>query len=375
MPPALDVLISSCRPHSPSGLEEFSEHESLFYPTNLPLTTSLEIANHPILDAVRNTLFPALPVGHYLTAMRDKLEIWLPGGGMKPLRRAGDSRVATVFVTLPVRFKGGALVVRSAEGAEEKFHGRGGKAGDMEWTAFMSDCDLEIQPVLKGCRVTISYAVHLRTFGTAGICPDPLIHPSDQFLDMIAPILNMSRGRRIAFYLSGEYGVNPADILADSLVPHVCSVFFVPLRHTNVVTLSQLKGGDSVLYHALKLYKLAPELRWSAGGYIWGVDQVVDLLTPAEDSPTATTPRTPFAIINGSSPLRRTTSNASDDTAVEDMRTKVEKSGAITLAEAEVIVLSDATLAAPITKERVPFVQGNELERLVVNILMVVYVP
>ncbi|KAK7678715.1 hypothetical protein QCA50_018297 [Cerrena zonata] len=357
MPPALDVLISSCRPHSPSGLEDFSEHESLFYPTNLPLTATLEIANHPILDAVRNTLFPALPVGHYLTSMRDKLEIWLPGGGMKPLRRPNDTRVATIFVTLPVRFKGGALVVRSAEAAEEKFHGRGGKAGDMEWTAFMGDCDHEIQPVLKGCRVTISYAVHLRTFGTAGICPDPLISPSDQFLDMVSPILNMSRGRKIAFYLSGDYGVNPADILADSLVPH-------------------LKGGDSVLYHALKLYKLNPELRWSAGGYIWGVDQVVDLLTPAEDSPTATTPRTPYAIINGSSPLRRTTSNASDDTAVvEDMRTKVEKSGAITLAEAEVIVLSDTTLTAPITKERVPFVQGNELERLVVNILMVVYVP
>ncbi|CAL1709813.1 unnamed protein product [Somion occarium] len=356
MPPALDVLISSCRPHSPSGLEDFSEHESLFYPSNLPLTATLEIANHPILDAVRNTLFPTLPIGHYLTAMRDKLEIWLAGGGMKPLPHPNDSRVATIFVTLPVRFRGGALVVRSMDGTEERFHGRGGKAGDMEWTAFMADCDHEIQPVLKGCRVTISYAVHLRTFGTAQINPDPLISPSDQFLDMVSPILNMSRGRRIAFYLSADYGVNPAEVLAESLVPH-------------------LKGGDSVLYHALKLYKLAPELRWSAGGYLWGVDQVVDLMSDLDDGTASGTPRAPFAIVNGSSPLRRTMSNASDDTAVEDMRTKVEKSGAVTLAEAEVIVLSDTTLAGAITKERVPFVQGNELEKLVINILMVVYVP
>ena len=152
-------------------------------------------------------------------------------------------------------------------------------------------------------------------------------------------------------------------------------MFALP-HDTDIDMFAQLKGGDSVLYHALKLYRLSPELRWSAGGYIWGVDQVIDLLGPHEESSTATTPRTPYAIINGSSPLRRTISNASDDTAViEDMRTKVEKSGAITLAEAEVIVLSDTTLAAPITKERVPFVQGNELERLVVNILMVVYVP
>lgn len=221
VPPALDVLISSCRPHSPSGLEDFSQHESLFYPPKLPLTATLEIANHPILDAVRNTLFPSLPVGHYLVSMRDKLEIWLPGGGMKPHRRPNDSRVATLFVTLPVRFRGGALVVRNQEGAEENFHGRGGKAGDMEWTAFMADCDHEIQPVSKGCRLTISYAVHLRTFGTAGICPDPLISPSDQLLDMVCPVLNMSRGRKIAFYLSGDYGVNPADVLADSLVPRV----------------------------------------------------------------------------------------------------------------------------------------------------------
>ena len=35
VPPALDVLISSCRPHSPSGLEDFSQHESLFYPPKL----------------------------------------------------------------------------------------------------------------------------------------------------------------------------------------------------------------------------------------------------------------------------------------------------------------------------------------------------
>ncbi len=84
MPPALDVLIAASRPHSPAGLEEFSEHESLFYPPHLPLTTNLEIANHPILDAVRTTLFPTLPTGHYLTVLRDKLQIWLTGSGMRP---------------------------------------------------------------------------------------------------------------------------------------------------------------------------------------------------------------------------------------------------------------------------------------------------
>ncbi|KAI0074326.1 hypothetical protein K474DRAFT_67778 [Panus rudis PR-1116 ss-1] len=360
MPPALDVLIASCIPHSPAGLDSFGAHDSLFYPSNLPLTATLEIANHPILDAVRTTLFPSLPTGHYLTAMRDRLEIWLPGGGTKPLPRHTDTRVATILVTLPVRFRGGALVVRNMDGIEEKFHGRGGKPGDMEWTAFMADCDHEVQPIVKGCRMTISYGVHLRTFGTAQINPDPLITPSDYFLDLVAPILNMSRGRRIAFHLTGDYGVNPAEVLAESLVPH-------------------LKGGDSILYHALKLYKLAPELRWSAGGYVWAVDQVVDLNPSATpESPTTATVRSPF--VNGSSPLRKalSTSGSDDGTSADDMRdmrVRVQKSGAVPIAEAEIIVLSDTTLSGPVSKERVPFAQGGEVERLVVNILMVVYVP
>lgn len=231
MPPSLEVLIGACRPHSPSGLEDFSEHESLFYPPHLPLTATLEIANHPILEAVRNTLFPTLPSGHYLMAMRDKLQVWLTGSGMRAQPRPNDMRVATLMVTLPVRFKGGDLVVRHADGGEEKYHGRGGRPGDMEWTAFMADCDHEIEPVTRGCRITISYAIHVKTFGPAAIQPDPLITPSDVFLDMLSPVLNMSRGRRIAFHLTSEYGISPADALAESLVPHVSRV----VRSRNVL--------------------------------------------------------------------------------------------------------------------------------------------
>lgn len=235
MPPALDVLIAACRPHLPTGLDEYLENESVFYPPGLPLTTTLEIANHPILDAIRNTLFPSLPTGHYLTAIRDTLEIWMKGNRQFVQPRANDGRVATIVVTLPVKFRGGALVVRNVEGTEERFFGRAGKPGDMEWTAFMGDCDCEIEEVTKGARVTMSYAVQIRSFGPSGIQPDPLISPSDQFLDLISPILNMSRGRRVAFYLTGEYDVNPADVIADSLVPNVS----VPTRELNVRNLTE----------------------------------------------------------------------------------------------------------------------------------------
>jgi hypothetical protein len=218
-PPALDVLIAACRPHP--RIDD-GESDSLFYPTNLPLTTSLELANHPILEAVRNTLFPALPAGHYLQVVRDKLEIVPTGAGMAGQMIPGDLRVATVILTLPVRFRGGALLVTTPDGGMERFQGRSGKSGQhIEWVAHLSDCTTEVELVQKGCRITMSYGVHLKTFGPAGVSPDPLISPSEFLLDNLAQVFNIMRGRTIAFYLTGDYNVSPADVLAESLVPYV----------------------------------------------------------------------------------------------------------------------------------------------------------
>lgn len=361
IPPGMEVLIAACLPHSPA-FDDFAQpqNESLFFPQDLPLTSTLEIANHPILDAVRNTLFPTLPVGHYLTTLRDKLEIVLSGSNMPVQLRPNDNRVATIVVTLPSRFRCGPLVVRNSEGVEERFFGRGGKSGSIEWTAFMADCDHHVETVQKGCRVTVSYAVHLKTFGPAAIQPDPLISPSDQFLDLLSPILNLSRGRRIAFYLTGDYGVNPGEVLAETLVPH-------------------LKGGDSLLYHAVKLYKLGPELRWTAGGYIWPVDQTVEFTNDAYDSPTLPQASTPLSVLDGGRlpPMQGPFSSGASEPGEEEeesLRTRVEKSGAIPLSDTDIVLLNDM-LRGPVAKQRVPFVQRGELERLVVNVLMVLYVP
>ncbi|KAH9000653.1 hypothetical protein EDB86DRAFT_2827946 [Lactarius hatsudake] len=351
-PPALDVLIAACRPHPQIG--DDADGESLFYPTNLPLTTSLELANHPILEAVRNTLFPTLPGGHYLHAVRDKLEIVPTGASMGEQAPAGDTRVATVIITLPVRFRGGALIVNAPEGGEERFQGRGWKNGHMEWVAYLSDCTAEVEAVQKGCRISVSYALHLKTFGPSGVAPDPLIVPSDYFLDNLAPIFNMTRGCTIAFYLTGDYGVNPADVLAESLVPY-------------------LKGGDSILYHAVKLYKLSPELRWTAGGYIWPVDRTVECGPEAPDgSSFNSSGRRPLSGGYGVGPY------VDEDDHIINLQHRVEQSGAIPLAEADIVLLADkdmsGSMSGSISKERVPLVSKGLLDKLVVNILLVVYV-
>jgi hypothetical protein len=135
------------------------------------------------------------------------------------------------------------------------------------------------------------------------------------------------------------------------------------------------------LYHAVKLYKLTPELHWTAGGYIWPVDHTVEIFG---DDIAGTEPKKgsmPLSAINGSrrAPAIRgtfSTYDDSDEEDVENLRSRVEDSGAILLSEADISILTDWNSPVPaIGKERVPFVSGGEMEKLVVNVLLVAYVP
>lgn len=132
-----------------------------------------------------------------------------------------------------------------------------------------------------------------------------------------------------------------------------------------------------MLYHALKLYKLEPELHWSAGGYVWPVDQTVDLTADIEGSPMSTSARMPGLDglrQNTSSPPRKMGSVSEASESAEDLRSKVQRSGAVRLSEAGITILSAPTSPGGVGKERVPFVQRGELEKLVVNALLIVFV-
>jgi len=229
----LDVLIAACRPHPTSDFNNYgSQQQALFYPTNLPLTTSLEIANYPILDAIRDSLFPNLPPGKHFIASLERLDVVENGSRLAvqaPAHSRNDDRAATIIVNLPVRFRGGAIVARDSQGREEIFQTTGGKNGDIDWIAVRADCSYEIQPVQKGAFVSISYGVYIKSFGPASNSADTLVTPSDTFFNLLSPILNMSRGQTVAFYLRSDYVANPAEVVANALVPQVCefSIAFV----------------------------------------------------------------------------------------------------------------------------------------------------
>ncbi|KAF7350584.1 hypothetical protein MSAN_01618400 [Mycena sanguinolenta] len=364
-PPALDVLIAACKRTSIPGYDS-STYEAFHYPSNLPLTPSLEIANHPILDAIRNMLFPTLPIGHYLTVRRERLDVLLAGSRMPTQQgqRRTDNRIATLSITLPVRFRGGALVIRDSPehgGAIERLD-TAAPTSDLEWTAFLGECEHEVEPVTKGCRMSLSYAVFSKSFGAGtgvggiglGAGMELLFTPNQPFLDLFPPVLQMSRGRKIAFLLAHDYDVDPSVLLAESLVPF-------------------LKGGDAMLYHALKLFKLAPVLHWTAGGYIWPIDRPVEIFD-APASPRMSSPPMHGAFSN--SPRMPRPSSAGPGPG-DALRLRVESSGAVPLADADVHLLTDWRAPPENTsvgKARVHFVSEGMLERLVVNVMLVAFV-
>jgi hypothetical protein len=182
----------------------------------------------------------------------------------------------------------------------------------------------------------------------------------------MSSVLNSFRGRKIAFYLSNSYNISPADALAESIVPNV-TIFHFPSHHDLLTSLEQLKGGDSVLYHALKVYKLSPELHWSAGGYIWPMDHTVDLRQQSEPL----NRKAPRSFEFPSPDL------GADGEDIFTIRSRVESSGAIPLSDTDIAIITDygSPTAPVIGKERVSFITGGELDKLVVNTLIVVYVP
>jgi len=369
-PPSLDILVAACKPHSRQDFSGYADRDALFFPQNLPLAPSLEIANHPILDSVRTSLFPTLPFGHYLFAVRDRLDVINAGSHLasqNPAMVNNDGRSATIIITLPVRFRGGIFVARDSHGHEERFQGSGGQPGDMDWVAFPADCEYRIETVQKGCLITLSYGVYLKQFSpSAGSISDALIIPSDGFFDLLAPILNMSRGRNIAFHLNYDYTVNPAEAIANTLIP-------------------QLKGADLLIYNAFKLHKLAPELHWTAGGYIWPADRTLEYFDDdITNAPRAGGMRMPYSPPRGPgiSPAGGAAFGnfglSRNDQEFDVIRSRVEASGATSLVDANITVLSDwsnLNTTPVIGRQRVYFVSNGELEKLVVNAVVVIYIP
>ena len=136
------------------------------------------------------------------------------------------------------------------------------------------------------------------------------------------------------------------------------------------------------MYHSLRLYKLEPQLRWTAGEYVWPADRVVDCGSAALNSPSmrsATSSRrrhrNRFALQSGFTFGSFSDSSDEEQQEGDSIRDRVIISGAVPLSQAGITLVTDQeTFPGRITKEKVPYIYGDMLDKLMVNVILVVYV-
>lgn len=112
----------------------------------------------PVLERLRADL--GLPSGCELKAELHSMLVYAPGQFFLPHQDSekDDAMVASLVVTLPTSFKGGALVVE--HGGETATYRSTKKS--LSFVAFYADCRHQIQPVKSGYRIVLTYNLFLR---------------------------------------------------------------------------------------------------------------------------------------------------------------------------------------------------------------------
>lgn len=111
----------------------------------------------PILDKLRADL--GLPAGCRLKADLHSMLVYAPGQFFLPHQDSEKSEemIATLVVTLPAAFKGGAMHI---EHRGEKVTYRASKR-PLSFVAFYADCHHEVRPVKEGYRIVLTYNLEL----------------------------------------------------------------------------------------------------------------------------------------------------------------------------------------------------------------------
>ncbi|KXG52467.1 Oxoglutarate/iron-dependent dioxygenase [Penicillium griseofulvum] len=208
--------------------------------------TSFHPADFGILQNLEQILLPnfntdkqnSLPF-RKLSAELYKLNVYSAPSGL--FRKHVDtprcpSQIGSLVVCLPSHFKGGNLAVRH-EGKQVDFDWSHQSASAIQWAAFYSDCEHEIETITEGDRITLTYNLYATEPAGGSIPPslivDPKIFPLYSFLkELIIQPGFMKKGGALGFYCSHAYP--HASNEAEKLLPRA------------------LKGADLVLYSVFK---------------------------------------------------------------------------------------------------------------------------
>ncbi|KAF9887164.1 hypothetical protein FE257_010418 [Aspergillus nanangensis] len=156
-----------------------------------------------------------------------------------------ENQIGSLVVCLPSRFKGGMLIIQHNRQLLE-FDWSPQSESAIQWVAFYSDCEHEIQTVTDGNRITLTYNLYVSE-------PVGSIHPQDGIVlpqslplhgflkDLMCDPRFMSQGGVLGVYCSHAY-------------PHASEI-------ANMQLPRGLKGADLVLYTVLQSLGIEVDIR------------------------------------------------------------------------------------------------------------------
>ncbi|KMU86422.1 hypothetical protein CIHG_04211 [Coccidioides immitis H538.4] len=208
--------------------------------------TTFHPADFGILDSVEQTLLPNISssLENALEFRRVRAELYKLNvySGPSGLFRAhvdtprSPNQFGSLVVCLPSPHQGGKLVVRH-QGASVEFPWDDGSLSNIQWAAFYSDCEHEIERVTEGHRVTLTYNLFITEPLGASLLPNPLVDPRTlplyaRMKGLLAQADFMDEGGILGIFCSHSYAHTSEE--ANLLLPR------------------KLKGADMALYATLK---------------------------------------------------------------------------------------------------------------------------
>ncbi|KAF1988018.1 hypothetical protein K402DRAFT_462390 [Aulographum hederae CBS 113979] len=229
-----------------------------------------------IIDSVAQFLLPSIgiaPLWRGLRAEIYKLNVYSsPAGRFKPHMDTprSEKQIGSLVVCLPCIHKGGALQVRH-KGANQTFDWSSDKseAPDIKWAAFYSDCEHEVEEVVSGHRITLTYNLFVeRGPGLQAGHSGALDAKQLPLYQIISQMLHqqdfMPKGGRLGIACSHKYAHT-----------HQQSIEVLP---------SALKGVDMAVFEAFQAHELDVSLLPVVGGGIFEIWRN-DLNSDWEDEP------------------------------------------------------------------------------------------
>ncbi|PYI16592.1 hypothetical protein BO99DRAFT_217958 [Aspergillus violaceofuscus CBS 115571] len=148
-----------------------------------------------------------------------------------------ESQIGSLVVCLPSQFSGGRLTVRHG-GQQKAFDWSEASQSAIQWAAFYSDCEHEIETITEGHRLTLTYNLYITQAPTAKIDASNLVLQPQSF-----PLYNAVH----------EIFSNPRFMEQGGVLGMFCSHAYAHTSNDAHVRLPRaLKGADLVVYSVLK---------------------------------------------------------------------------------------------------------------------------